>query len=94
MRTSRIIPRLLGINVLTCRDVSELVTDYAEGTLPPRTRLAVRVHLFLCSMCRKYLDQMGKARNLLAGRPLDPPPAEVEERILGALRREGDAPAE
>jgi len=59
--------------LLKCRDVSELVTDYTEGTLPPGRRLAVRLHLMFCSMCRNYLDQMNKTRALLTGRPLSPP---------------------
>ena len=93
MRPSRIIPRLLGCQVLNCRDVSELVTEYAEGSLSPRRRLAVRVHLFLCSMCRAYLDQMQKTRNLLSGRPLAPPDAGVEDHIMGLIARgEGKAP--
>jgi anti-sigma factor RsiW len=79
--------------VLDCRDVSELVTDYAEGTLPPRRRLAVRVHLFLCSMCRAYLDQMEKTRRLLAGRPPSPPDEAVADHIMNLIARgNGKAP--
>ena len=79
--------------MLNCRDVSELVTEYAEGALSPRRRLAVRVHLFLCGMCRAYLDQMRKTRNLLSGRPLAAPDAGVEDHIIGLVARgEGRAP--
>ena len=72
----------MGPTLLKCRDVSELVTDYAEGTLPPGRRLAVRLHLMFCSMCRNYLDQMTKTRALLKRTPLAPPSDAEIERIL------------
>src|ERR1700722_4095206 len=65
--------------MLKCRDVSELATDYMERALPWRQRLAVRLHLFLCDMCRAYIDQLRKTTALLRGRTLPGPPAEVEE---------------
>jgi hypothetical protein len=86
MRAVRIIPPLLGCQVLTCRDVSELATDYVEDALTPRQRLAMRVHLFLCRMCRTYLDQLAKTRRLLAGRAMSGPSAELEGQILAALQ--------
>jgi anti-sigma factor RsiW len=76
--------------VLKCRDVSELATDYMEGALPAHRRLAVRLHLMLCAMCRNYLDQLHKTRRLLADRPMPPPPPEVEERLLAARPRPGE----
>lgn len=82
-----------GCQVLSCREVSELVTELADGALSPRRRLAVRVHLFLCGMCRAYIDQMQKTRNLLSGRPLTPADAGVEDHIMGLVARgEGKAP--
>lgn len=68
--------------VLTCRDVAAHATDYMEGALPVRTRLAVRLHLVLCRMCRTYLDQLRRTAGLLRGRGLAGPPAEIEGRIL------------
>jgi hypothetical protein len=56
--------------MLKCRDVSELATDYMEHALPWRLSLGVRLHLFLCGMCRAYLDQLRKTASLLRGRPL------------------------
>ena len=67
--------------MLKCRDVSELATDYMERALPWHTWLGVRMHLFLCDMCRAYIDQLRKTASLLHGQPLPPPPAEVEDRL-------------
>nr|WP_283949715.1 zf-HC2 domain-containing protein [Limobrevibacterium gyesilva] len=67
---------------MTCRDVTELATDYMEGHLSPGARLRVRLHLFLCSMCRAYIDQLQKTRRLLRGLPLSTPPADLEARLI------------
>ena len=72
--------------LLTCREVTEHATDYMEGALPARRRLAVRLHLALCRMCRAYLTQLQRTAALLRGRPLPPPPAEVEETILRRIK--------
>ena len=72
--------------MLTCRDVTEHATDYMEGALAPRTWLAMRVHLFICRMCRAYLRQLRRTATLLRGRRLPPPPPEVEARIVQRAR--------
>jgi hypothetical protein len=74
--------------VLKCREVSELATDYMEHALPVRQWLGVRFHLFLCDMCRAYIDQLRKTAALLHGRPLPPPPPEVEANLASAQGRE------
>lgn len=74
--------------MLNCREVSELATDYMERALPLRLWLGVRLHIFLCSMCRAYLDQLRKTAALPHGRPLPHPPAEVEARLISAQGRE------
>ena len=57
----------------TCRDMSELVTDYLERALPLRTRVDVRWHLFRCPACQRYYAQMRQTVRLLSGvRPRPP----------------------
>lgn len=70
----------------TCRDMSELVTEYLERSLPISVRLGVRLHLCQCEMCRRYFDQMRRTVHLLASQPRIPPPPSVEEALLGAAR--------
>ena len=77
--------------MLKCRDITELATDYTEGALPLRRRLAFGLHLAMCSMCRAYMDQLDKARRLLAGRGLDTPPA-TEAQVIERVDR-GSGPA-
>jgi anti-sigma factor RsiW len=66
----------------TCRDMSELATDYLDGALPWHARLKARFHLLLCQACRRHFDQLRKTVAFLAGgrkAPLDPA---VEQHVL------------
>jgi hypothetical protein len=53
--------------MLTCKEVSKLVSDSLERDLPFRQRLGVRMHLMMCSMCRTYKKQTLFLRDLFAG---------------------------
>lgn len=65
--------------------MSELVTDYLERALPPRTRLGVRWHLVLCGACRAYFSQMRDTVGLLGRLPHQPPSPGTEDRVLANL---------
>ena len=43
---------------VTCEQFVELVTDYFEGALPPRTLSHVEEHLVMCDWCITYVEQM------------------------------------
>jgi anti-sigma factor RsiW len=66
--------------------MSELVTEYLDGTLPWHARLKAWLHLLLCRACRHYYDQMRKTVRFLAGAPRQAPPAEVEQRVLDSVK--------
>lgn len=72
----------------TCRDMTELSTDYMERSLGWRTWFAVRKHLAICSRCRAYYDQLAKTVRLLRGRTLAEPDAATEARLLAARPNE------
>lgn len=78
--------------MLTCRDMTEISTDYLERAVGWRARLAVRWHLAICNACRAYYDQLAKTLRLLRHHPLGGPDAGVESRLVAAARRpiEGD----
>ena len=58
--------------MLTCREITELVTEYLEGDLSLRDRLRFQMHLGMCQNCRRYVRQL-KATASALGR-LPPPP--------------------
>jgi predicted anti-sigma-YlaC factor YlaD len=43
---------------LTCRELTELVTDYLEDALAPGERVRFEEHLETCAGCRAYIGQV------------------------------------
>jgi predicted anti-sigma-YlaC factor YlaD len=70
----------------TCRDMSELVTDYLERAVTLRTRLDMWWHLYRCEACRHYYDQMQRVVRLLGSHPPAAPDRDTEEGVLAAGR--------
>ena len=75
---------------VTCRQFVELITDYFEGALAPRTHSQVEEHLVMCDWCTTYAEQMQATIVALRDRrrqvSLDPPAA-----ALAALRSKREA---
>ncbi len=66
--------------MLSCKHVSEMVSQSRDRHLSRRERMAILLHLMLCKLCRRYQRQMRfiqKISDRLAGaetpliRPLD-----------------------
>ena len=76
--------------MLKCRDITERASDLLEGGLPLGERLALRLHLALCSMCRTYLDQLRKTRALLGRRALDAPDQATEDALIARMTGGGE----
>jgi hypothetical protein len=75
-----------GHCVPTCRDMSELASDYLEHTTPYRARVGIWLHLWRCEACRRYFDQLRRTVALLGSRPPPPPLRGTEERLLAIIR--------
>lgn len=61
--------------MLTCREVTERVTDYLERDLSWRQRLQFRLHLLMCGVCRRYVAQMQLTTDLIRRLRDEPVPA-------------------
>jgi len=46
------------VDEVTCQQFVELITDYFEGALQPRTLSQVEEHLVMCDWCVTYVEQM------------------------------------
>ena len=79
--------------MLTCKELTELATDYLEENLPWHERLRIQVHLWMCRHCRTYLDQMRKVIGLLRRLPKDPVPPKLVETLLLQFRETLDKKA-
>jgi predicted anti-sigma-YlaC factor YlaD len=72
--------------VPTCRDMSELVTDYLERVVSLRTRMDMWWHLCRCQACRRYYDQMRRTIGLLGSGTRRAPNEAAEAAALAAAR--------
>ena len=72
--------------MLTCEEVTTLITRYLEGQMEWRQRVAFRCHVALCPHCRRYLRQMQATIAALGRLPEEPPPSEVREALLKHYR--------
>ena len=83
--------------VASCAETRELLSDYVEGELKPRTRRRVLRHLLMCRRCRAVLRSL---RTTIAGlntlgRAEPPPDPGVVDSVIARVRDEddgGDAP--
>lgn len=86
--------------MLTCKEVTHLVSESLDRELPFPKRVGVRLHLAMCKFCRRYRRQMLFLRKACRDfqpkleREEIPPfanlPPEVRERIQEAI--ESDTP--
>jgi len=72
--------------MLSCRDVTELITLAREDALAGDRLAAFSEHLSLCGDCRAYQGQLDEAVEIAREVPPEPVPTEVEGRLLAAFR--------
>ncbi|MCK4564165.1 MAG: zf-HC2 domain-containing protein [Verrucomicrobia bacterium] len=79
--------------MLTCKEVSKLVSESLEHPLPFRQRMGVRLHLMMCSMCRAYQKQTlllrAAMRTYARHEPSEPLSEQARQRIKNALKTDG-----
>jgi anti-sigma factor RsiW len=71
---------------LSCQELTELVTDYLEGALPPAERARFEEHLAECGNCELYLEQIRATIRLTGTLGPDELSPEAEEALLHAFR--------
>jgi len=82
--------------MLTCQQLTELVTDYLEGRLSFLERARFQMHLGMCRNCRTYLRQMKTTVRVLGKLPAEAMSTEMRDQLLAQVRgmrpRGGAAP--
>jgi len=68
--------------MLTCQQITTLITDYLEGRLPVMDRARFQLHVGMCKNCRRYLRQMKVSVAVLGMMPPEPVPDNVMESLL------------
>jgi anti-sigma factor RsiW len=72
---------------LTCKELTELITDYLEQRLSETERARFEQHLAICQACVTYLDQMRFTVKSLGAKPRVEIPKAVESELLQAFRQ-------
>ena len=71
---------------LTCKEVTEAITDYLEGRLSFGKWVRFQMHLGLCFGCRRYLHQMKPTIRTLGALPAEPIPPAVRDELIQRFR--------
>jgi anti-sigma factor RsiW len=48
----------MSVEDLPCREVTEIIDGYLDGTMPAGDRARLEAHLETCEGCVNYLDQL------------------------------------
>lgn len=68
--------------MLSCKEVTEIVTDYVEGRMSLADRMRFQMHIGMCKHCRAYLRQMKATVAALGKLPDDAPmPDDVRDEL-------------
>ena len=77
--------------MLSCKDVTQLLSESMDASLPIGKRIGVRLHLLICKFCLRYKRQLllirETARRLAASEdiPGETLSAEARDRIRKSL---------
>ena len=70
---------------MNCKDVSARASSYVDGELGFVERAQMRAHLFICTHCRRYVQQLGATIAVVRGRQWVAPDEDAEERAVALL---------
>lgn len=68
--------------MMTCAQLTDLVTEYAERRLPWRQRIVFQLHLGMCGHCRRYLQQVRQTVRWTGQLPQEPMPPATKAELL------------
>ncbi|KJU77138.1 anti-sigma factor family protein [Pseudomonas sp. UBA6323] len=77
--------------MLTCKELVAHSSDYLDGQLTLRQRLAVRAHLAMCGNCRRFIRQMKLTQAVIRQMPDEELPEldALAERLAQSRRNQG-----
>ena len=71
---------------ITCKDLTEVLTEYLEGTMAPEDRAVLEAHLLLCEGCATYVEQMRQVLRTVHALQVDEVEATAPDSLLEAFR--------
>ena len=73
--------------MLTCQEMTLLLADYLDGTMPAENRQALDHHLGACPPCEAFLRTYAATIRLTRMIPCDEIPEELKVRLAALPRR-------
>lgn len=67
--------------MLSCKQITEIITDYLEGRMGFAERMRFQMHVGLCKHCRAYLRQMKTTVAAVGQLPDEPMPDDVRDAM-------------
>jgi Putative zinc-finger len=74
---------------ITCQEVTELVTEYVEGTLGSHDTALFEQHLNFCDGCDWYVDQIRTTITAVGRIEEADVPLQMRDSLLAAFRDRG-----
>jgi anti-sigma factor RsiW len=71
---------------MTCQELTEVLTDYLEGVMPPEDVARLEAHLELCEGCATYVEQMRETIRTVRALRSEDVEATVPDDVLAAFR--------
>ena len=71
---------------LTCKELTEVLTDYLEGVMPLKDRARFEAHLALCDGCVTYVEHMRQVIATVHELRADDVEATAPDDLLEAFR--------
>lgn len=71
--------------MLTCREISGLVSDYLDDRLPALARVRFRAHVAMCPHCEEWVRQLEITRMTLGHAAEIAVPEEIAPELLAAF---------
>jgi hypothetical protein len=76
---------------IECRQIAELLADYLDGSLPPRTAELLEWHIDGCAPCVAFLNTYRGTIRATRSLGSTDVPAELKQRLLTFLRTQRPA---
>ena len=67
--------------MLSCQEITKIVTDFLEGRMSFADRMRFQMHVGMCKHCRAYLRQMKATIGSLGQLPDEPMPTDVRDEM-------------
>ena len=71
---------------ITCKELTEALTDYLEGVMPPADRARFEAHLAICDGCVTYVEHMRQVIATVHELRADDVEATAPDDLLEAFR--------